>query len=79
MMKLAGTVFRSVGVFLSFIFKQDLSSVSLLNQDNQKFPSNMKEAWTTNFDPQTHKGPNFFDFDDHMEKKAGGDDQKKKK
>ena len=42
----SATVSSLVGVFRSLNYNQDLSSASLLGQAAQKFPPNMKEAWS---------------------------------
>ena len=66
----SATVGSLVGVFRSLHYNQDLSSASLLCQSVQKFPPNMKEAWSMHTVKRNLDRPTLIDFNDWLKEKA---------
>ena len=66
----SATVSSLVGVFRSLNYLQDLSSTSLLGQSVQKFPPNLKEAWSTNTVKRNLDRPTLIHFNDGLKGKA---------
>ena len=66
----SATVSSLVGVFRSLSYNQDLSSASLLGQAVQKFPPNMKEAWSMHTMKRNLDRPTLVDFDEWLKDKA---------
>ena len=66
----SATVSSLVGVFRSLNYLQDLSSASLLGQDMQKLPPNLKEAWSMNTVKRNLDRPTLIQFNDWLKEKA---------
>ena len=60
----SATVSSLVGVFRSLNYVQDLSSATLLDQAVQKFPPNMKEAWSMHTVKRSPDRPTLIEFID---------------
>ena len=66
----AATIFSLVGSFQSLNYIQDLSSASLLGEEVQKLPPNLKEGWSTHTVKRDLNRPTLIDFNDWLKDKA---------
>ena len=62
----SATISAMVGVFRSLKYEHDLSSAALLGQAVQKFPPNMKEAWSLHTVKKDWTRPTLLDFNDWL-------------